>query len=126
MTNSFGSTKWEEHTYAEIDGGVKLAHAKVTYEYKGQLEGEGNSSGVLTYLPDGTGTYVSSELFTGTINGKKGTVVLHQSGGFDAEHIYGTWTIAPGSGAGELEGATGEGSFDMKMGVSRVGYKFTS
>lgn len=126
MTNSFGATNWEEQTYAELDGGMKLAHAKVTYEYKGQLEGEGNAGGLLTYLPDGTGTYVSSELFTGTINGKRGTVVLHQSGAFDAEHIYGTWTIAAGTGTGELEGAIGEGSFDMKMGVPRVGYTFTN
>jgi hypothetical protein len=126
MTNSFEAIKWEENNYAETEDGVKLAYAKVTYKYGGQLEGESNASGLLTYLADGTGTYVSSELFTGTINGKKGTVVLHSAGDFDAEHITGRWTVAPGSGTGELEGFAGEGSFDMKMGVATTEYKFTN
>jgi hypothetical protein len=98
----------------------------MTYEYKGYLDGESTSNSLLTYLPDGTGTYVGTELFTGTIDGKQGTVVLQQVGGFDAEHIFGTWTITPGSGTGDLKGITGQGSFDMKMGVPRVDYEFTS
>jgi Protein of unknown function (DUF3224) len=125
MTNTYEATKWEENNYAETEDGVKLAYAKVSYKYGGQLDGEGNASGLLTYLPGGAGTFVSSELFTGRLNGKQGTVVLHCAGDFDAEHITGTWTIAPGSGTGELAGATGEGSFDMKMGVSATEYTFT-
>jgi hypothetical protein len=124
MTNSFGSTRWEEQNYVESENGAKLAHAKMTYEYKGYLDGESTSNALLTYLPDGTGTYVGTELFTGTIDGKQGTTVLQQVGGFDAEHIFGTWTIAPGTGTGELKDATGQGSFDMKMGVPRVDYNF--
>jgi hypothetical protein len=124
MTNSFEATAWDEHNFVEIEGGVKLAHAKVSYKYTGHLEGESSSFGVLTYLPEGNGTYFGTELFTGKIDGKQGTVVLQQTGIFDAEHITGAWTIAPGTGSGELEGATGGGSFDMKMGTPTAEYIF--
>ncbi|MEV4311943.1 DUF3224 domain-containing protein [Actinocrispum sp. NPDC049592] len=126
MTNSFGSTNWEEQTFAEAGDGVKIAHAKMTFKYGGHLTGESNSNCLLTYLPDGTGTYVGSELFTGTIDGKQGTVVMQQEGRFDAEHISGTWTITPGSGTGDLKDTTGHGSYDMKMGVPTVDYEFKS
>lgn len=126
MTNTFEAGKWEEHNYVEADGGVKLALAKVTYKYSGQLDGESESHSLLTYRADGTGTFVGSELFTGTIEGRKGTVVLQHTGTFDAEHIVDNWTVAPGTGTGELEGATGSGSFDMKMGTTSVEYTFTT
>jgi hypothetical protein len=126
MTNTFEAVKWEEQPYAESEGGTKLAHAKMTYVYTGQLEGESNASGLLTYLPDGTGTFIGSELFTGTIDGKKGTVVLQQSGTFDAEGVAATWHIAPGSGTGELTEAGGKGEYGMKMGTMSTAYTFTS
>jgi hypothetical protein len=125
MTNTYESLSWEEHNFVEIDGGVKIAHATVTYRYTGQLEGESQAQGLLTYRPDGTGTFVSTEFFTGTVDGKKGTVVLQHAGDFDAEHIVSRFTVAPGTGGGDLVGLTGSGEFDMKMGTPAVEYTFT-
>ncbi|TCO65176.1 uncharacterized protein DUF3224 [Actinocrispum wychmicini] len=126
MTNKFEAANWDEHNYVETEDGGKLALVKVNYKYGGQIEGETESRSLLTYLADGSGTFVGTELFTGTIEGKKGTVVFQHAGTFDAEHIVDNWTLAPGTGTGELEGATGTGSFDMKMGTPSVEYTFTT
>lgn len=126
MTNTFTATKWEESNYAEAENGVKLAYAKTSYAYGGQLEGESNSSGVLTYLPDGSGTYFGSELFTGTIEGRKGTVVLQVIGTFDAEAVVANLTVAPGTGTGELADIAGDGNYVFKMGTQSTEYSFST
>jgi hypothetical protein len=125
MTNTYESLSWDEHNVVDTDGGVKIAHATVTYRYAGQIEGESQAQGLLTYRPDGSGTFVSTEFFTGTIEGRKGTVVLQHAGDFDAEHIVSRFTVAEGTGSGELDGVTGSGQFDMKMGTQSVAYTFT-
>ncbi|GAB3911436.1 hypothetical protein GCM10029964_117330 [Kibdelosporangium lantanae] len=125
MTNTYESLSWEEHNFVEIEGGVKIAHATVTYRYTGQLEGESRAQGLLTYRPDGTGTFVSTEYFTGAVDGRKGTVVLQHAGDFDAEHITSRFHVEPGTGGGDLVGLTGSGEFDMKMGTPSVEYTFT-
>jgi hypothetical protein len=125
MTNKFECPKWEESVFAEADG-VKVAHAQSTYLYEGRLEGEGLCQALLTYLPDGTGTYVGTEMFTGKIDGRAGTVVFQHNGTFDAAGITGAWTVAPGTGTGDLAGGTGSGSVTMAMGTQSSGYTFTS
>jgi hypothetical protein len=126
MTNTFTASSWDEQVYAETEGGAKLAHAKMTYVWQGQLDGEGQVNGILTYRPDGTGTFVGSELFTGSVNGQKGTVVFQHVGTFDAQGVSGTWTIAPGTGTGELTEAEGDGAMGMNMGTDSTGYTFTN
>ncbi|ATG54616.1 hypothetical protein CFK41_07455 [Brachybacterium ginsengisoli] len=70
----------------------------------------GTSRGVMLTAGDpatGSASYVASELFEGTLDGREGTLALQQLGtmaGGDPELQY---VIAPGSGTGELAGLTG-------------------
>jgi len=42
--------------------------------------------------------------------------VIEAAGRFDGAASSGSWTVVEGSGAGELEGITGEGGFDAPGG----------
>jgi hypothetical protein len=129
--NKFECTKWEEQAYAEAEpsnpeNNTKIGDAKMTFVYTGVLEGEGKSAGLLIYTADGSGTATGAELFTGKINGRAGTVILHTTNTFDAEGVTGTFKVVPGTGTGDLAEATGEGAYEMKMGTMSTEYKFTS
>lgn len=123
--NKFECTTWEEQAYAEA-GGTKIGDAKMTFRYAGVLEGEGRSAGLLIYTADGSGTAVGAELFTGSLDGREGTVILETTNTFDAEGVTGTFRLVPGTGTGELAGATGHGGYEMKMGTYSTEYTFTS
>ncbi|MET0234319.1 MAG: DUF3224 domain-containing protein [Kibdelosporangium sp.] len=124
--NKFECTKWEEQAYAEAGNNAKIGDAKMTFVYTGVLEGEGKSAGLLMYTADGSGHATGAELFTGRINGREGTVILHTTNTFDAEGVTGTFKIVSGTGSGELADATGEGAYEMKMGTMTTEYEFTS
>jgi hypothetical protein len=56
------------------------------------------------------------ERFVGTIGDKRGSLVLQHSGSFDGETAKAELGVVPGSGAGDLEGVEGKGSFEAGMG----------
>lgn len=70
----------------------------------------GTSRGVMLTAGDpatGSASYVASELFDGSLDGRSGSLALQQLGimaGGEPELRY---VIAPGSGTGELAGLTG-------------------
>jgi hypothetical protein len=124
--NKFECTNWEESAYAEVANGPKIGDAKMAFRYRGVLEGEGKSAGLLIYTADGSGTATGAEFFTGRVNGREGTVILETTNTFDAEGVTGTFKIVPGTGTGELADATGHGAYEMKMGTYSTEYTFTS
>ncbi|MGP9539294.1 DUF3224 domain-containing protein [Brachybacterium sp. AOP43-C2-M15] len=71
---------------------------------------EGTSHGLMLTAGDpasGSAGYIASETFEGAIDGRRGTVALQQLGIMDAGEPVLHYVLAPGSGTGELEGATG-------------------
>lgn len=71
---------------------------------------DGTSHGVMLTSGDpagGSASYVATEIFEGTLDGRTGTLALQQlaiMAAGDPELLY---VIAPGSGTGELAGLTG-------------------
>jgi len=59
--------------------------------------------------PDSTAGFVGFERITGTIGGRRGSLVLQHVGTFEDGAATATITIV--SGTDELEGATGSGTF---------------
>jgi hypothetical protein len=51
------------------------------------------------------------ELVKGTVAGKSGSFVIQHVGTYDSGGARSSWSIAPGSGIGELTGITGKGSY---------------
>ena len=104
---NFTVKSWDEKTYDEPEGGIKLNKATVTYTYEGDIVGESLGDSLLAYPTENTSTYVGLERITGTVGGKKGSFVLYGSGSYDGTTARNETTIVPGSGTGELRGISG-------------------
>ena len=121
-SGSFGFKNWVEEAFSEPEGGVKLTRASVTNLYHGDIEGEGTAQFLLIYVDGGSGSYTGLEQVTGTINGRSGSFVLQHGGTFGADSVTASWTVIPGSGAGDLRGLRGEGGFTAKHGQAETPY----
>nr|WP_052477962.1 DUF3224 domain-containing protein [Kibdelosporangium sp. MJ126-NF4]CEL14944.1 hypothetical protein [Kibdelosporangium sp. MJ126-NF4]CTQ93462.1 hypothetical protein [Kibdelosporangium sp. MJ126-NF4] len=124
--NKFECTAWDESVYAGIEGKARIGDAKMTFQYTGILEGEGKSAGLMAYVTGNIGTSTGVELFTGTVDGRQGTVLLRTTNTFDEEKVTGTFEIVPGTGTGELADAKGHGGYVLAMGTMSCEYTFTS
>jgi hypothetical protein len=58
----------------------------------------------------GGGGYIGHDRITGQLGGKSGSFVFQHSGIMGPAGVSNTGTIVPGSGTGELEGITGDGT----------------
>lgn len=71
---------------------------------------EGASRGVMLTAGDpagGSASYIATETFEGTLDGRVGTLTLQQLGTMAGGEPELRYVIAPGSGTGELAGLTG-------------------
>ena len=71
---------------------------------------EGTSSGLMLTGGDpasGSAGYVALEVFTGTLDGRRGTVIFQQSGAMDGGEPDLLYLVVPGSGTEELTGLRG-------------------
>jgi hypothetical protein len=115
-TGTFEVTPGSEDTLFETGDGLKLTHASGTQLFTGEIEGEGSVDWLMCYLPDRTATFVGLQRIDGSLGGRAGTFIMEATGSHDGTQSRATWTIVSGSGTGDLEGITGEGSFDASGG----------
>ncbi len=113
---NFEIKDWQEDAYQQIDGGGKMTRADVTQGFTGDIEGEGKVQWLMCYRADGTADFVGMQRIVGTVGDRKGSFVLETSGTFDGGAATGRWNVVPGSGTGELEGMTGEGTYEAPKG----------
>ncbi len=105
---TFVVKSWDERPLYEGEHGRKLTHARMVYQYSGDLEGESTSECLMWYR-DATGaSFVGLERFDGRLQGKAGSFVLQGSGIFENGVATSTAHVVAGSGTGELERLRGE------------------
>ena len=121
-TGTFTIKGWDEQPYAEAEGAAKLTHARVTTTYSGELEGEG-VAGLLMVYDQADATYAGYERCTGTLGGRSGSFVLRLEGGFEQGAARTTWTVAEGTGTGELAGLRGDGGYVASQGEAGVPFE---
>ena len=99
----------------EIQVGVDVGHAHMVKEYDGAIAGRSATQFSFAYDDaTNTGTYVATESFQGTVDGRAGTFAFVHSAttrGGAREHEF--FVIVPGSGTGELAGITGTGELHI-------------
>jgi hypothetical protein len=121
-SGTFTIKGWDEQPYAEHEAAPKLTSARVTSAYGGDLEGEGTSGLLMLYDRDDA-TYAGYERVVGSLGGRSGSFVLRLAGGFEAGAARTTWTVAEGTGTGELAGLRGEGGYVAEQGAAEVPYE---
>jgi hypothetical protein len=115
-TAEFQVTNWEEDALLEGDGGPKVTRASVTMAFEGDLEGDGKVEWLMSYDNGKTARFVGMERVVGKVGDRSGTFVLQHIGAFDGETATADLLVVPGTGTGDLEGLTGEGTFEAGMG----------
>ena len=115
IEGSFQIASWDEDVYHEEDDG-KLSLASVTQQFDGGIRGDGSARWLMAYKPDGTARFVGLQRIEADIDDRHGTIVLETSGDFDGQVARWNAAVVGGSGAGELAGASGDGTFEAPLG----------
>jgi hypothetical protein len=106
---SFTTKTWEETPYIEVDSERKLTRTRATFVYEGDLQGESTMDYLMSYCPNGLGSFVGLERFVGRLGGRLGSFVIQHTGTFDAKSVATDWDFVPGSATDELTGLHGGG-----------------
>lgn len=105
-SGAFEIESWEPEVIDEQPGAA-LGRVRLTKVFRGGLKG--TSTAHLLTVADGEGSpavYVAVERFTGELNGRAGSFVLHHTApGSHGERL--AIRVVPGTGTGELTGLTG-------------------
>jgi hypothetical protein len=101
-----------EDAYEMLDNSVRLTHAQGTQRFTGDIKGDGAVHWLMAYRGDKTATFVGMQRISGTIGGRRGTVVLAAEGVHDGKGSRIKLTVVPGSASGELEGLSGKGKLE--------------
>jgi hypothetical protein len=104
----FTNDRYDEEPYAATDG-TELSRVHISRTFTGDLEGE-SAAELMIAKAEGGGGYIGHDRITGTLGGKAGSFVFQHSGIMGPAGVSNTGTIVPGTGTGELEGITGEGT----------------
>ena len=111
ISSTFEIKSWKEAPFNELEGAPKLVRASVSKAYRGEIEGEGALEYLMIYNVDGSATYIGYERVVGKIGARSGSFVLEDKGVFEAGMAKSSLRVMPNSGAGELSGLRGEGSY---------------
>lgn len=98
---------WNEQPFDEAIGVAKLTSASVSKEYVGDIDGSSATEWLMAYEPDDSAVFVGLERITGTVGGRRGSLVLQHVGTFADGAARATLTVV--SGTDELKDATGSG-----------------
>lgn len=114
ITATFTVANWDEEPLWEGPDGAKVTRAEVSQEVAGDLVGTGVASWLMFYRADGTADYTGFQRFEGTMEGRRGALVLRSEGTFDGSTASGRLDVT--SGAEGLAGVTGAGTFEAPHG----------
>jgi hypothetical protein len=104
----FTNDRYDEEPYADADG-AELSRVHISRTFTGDLEGSSTAE-LMIAKSEGGGGYVGHDRVSGTLQGKSGGFVFQHTGVMGPEGVTNTGLIVPGTGTGELDGITGEGT----------------
>lgn len=113
----FAIKSWDETPYNEQQGQPKLTRARVMKTYTGDLDGEGHVEYLMMYRSDGSASFVGLERFVGRIGVRSGTFVLQRTGVFADGQADESYFVIPGSGTGDLQALTADGTSSVGHGM---------
>lgn len=112
---TFEVTGWDESPFDDREaldeggGPGRLTEAVVSRKYSGAIEGSSLTRWLMAYAPDKTAAFTGIERISGSVCGRRGSVVLLHSGEFADGAATATLRIL--SGTGELKEVSGAGTF---------------
>jgi hypothetical protein len=110
LSATFEVESWDENPFDDLET-PKLTRAVVSKTYAGDIDGSSTTEWLMAYAEDGDATFVGLERITGEIDGRSGTLVLRHVGSYADGAAKADLTVVEGANSGELQAASGEGTF---------------
>lgn len=111
---AFDISHWDPESYS-VDGvDSELTRVSATKEFVGDIEGSSVAELLMAGNNRGAG-YVASEVFTGSILGRRGSMIVQHWGLAEGTAAASSGHIIPGSGTGELEGIAGRVEYSQDV-----------
>ena len=106
-------------------GDPLIGRLSMDKQFSGGLTGssKGQMPGISTAIKE-SGGYVAAERFTGTLDGKKGSFSLQQSGTMQGGKFQMNVTVVPDSGTDELTGISGKMVIKIEDGKHFYDFEF--
>lgn len=124
ITAHFDVTGWVPNPLREPLGATSFDRVTVTKTFTGAVSGESTAE-LLTAANDVGASYVANEVFTGTIDGRTGSIVIAHGGVVAGTESESFGAIVPGSGTDGLAGCTGQVRYNRDAdGVHTVDFDF--
>jgi hypothetical protein len=111
---AFDISHWEPESYAVEGVDSELTRVSATKEFAGDIEGSSVAELLMAGNNRGAG-YVASEVFTGTVLGRRGSMIVQHWGLAEGTAAASSGHIIPGSGTGELEGIAGRAEYSQDV-----------
>jgi hypothetical protein len=116
-SGTFTVTGGNEDTIRGAAGELRVTRVSGRQRFEGEIAGEGTVHWLMLYSPDGSARFAGFQHVEGSIAGRSGSLMMESTGSHDGRSSVGTWRIVPGSGAGELAGIAGHGTFEAPGGA---------
>ncbi|NJC22512.1 hypothetical protein BJ994_001588 [Arthrobacter pigmenti] len=114
VRGSFDISGWEPQPYTVDGADSELNRVSATKEFVGDIEGVSVAELLMAGNSRGAG-YVASEVFTGIILGRQGSVIIQHWGLAEGTAAASSGHIIPGSGTGELEEIAGKAEYSQDL-----------
>ena len=98
-----------------------LAVLAIRETFEGDIQSESIVRALRIGNEGGTLHMISLQRVTGSVSGRKGSFVLKGSETIEDGAITASWSVVPGSGAGDLTGLRGDGGFKGRFGEGSQG-----
>lgn len=118
ISGTYAMAEWNEKPVIDAEIPNKLTRVLVHGTLSGGMIGNAETRYLLAYVHEHGGHFSGYCRFVGEIGGRSGSFLIEEHGTSDATSATSKWTILPGSGTGDLKGATGRGGFRAEHGLN--------
>lgn len=112
ISADFDIADWQPTSY-EVEGTTsELSRVRVTKQFEGDMRGTSTADLLMAGNSYGAG-YVASEVFTGSVDGREGSMVIQHWGLAEGTAAASSGHIIPGSGTDALAGIAGKAVYSQ-------------
>lgn len=109
---AFDISDWAPESYAVEGVDSELTRVRATKEFAGEIAGTSVAELLMAGNSRGAG-YVASEVFTGSVLGRRGSMIVQHWGLAEGAAAASSGHIIPGSGTEDLTGIAGRAEYSQ-------------
>ncbi len=114
IRGAFDISRWKPEPYTVEGVESELSRVTAVKEFVGDIDGSSVAEFLMAGNSRGAG-YVASEVFTGIVGGRRGSMIIQHWGLAEGTVAASSGHIIPGSGTGELVDIAGKAEYSQDL-----------